>query len=106
MNDSEHLYKFKVSCAYKADNINGCIILGGDNENLLVDCGAITHIVNTEERYVETEDSFRSDLHFIELADGSNSNNLSKKRGTVQIPLHYVDGNIAQVRLENALYVL
>ena len=96
----EHTYVFKVGDA--DDNL----YLTSDNtEKFLVDCGATTHIVNKDEYFVTTDKAFKPEEHFIELADGSKSNNLAKKKGTVSISLHDTNGNIVDVKLENVLYV-
>ena len=98
-NENEHTYVFKIN-----DN-NALYLTSEDTDKFLVDCGATTHIVNKDTNFVETDQSFKPEEHFIELADGSKSNNLAKKKGTVSISLRSTDGKIVNATLENVLYV-
>ncbi|PIK57781.1 hypothetical protein BSL78_05307 [Apostichopus japonicus] len=74
-------------------------------KGLLVDCGATTHIINDESKFVRFEDNFNPSDHYIELADGSRNNNVAIKRGDAQISLVDSTGNTQTAILENALYV-
>ena len=49
-------------------------------ENFLVDCGATTYIVIRDENFIYVDASFNPVEHFVELADGTRSNNVAKKR--------------------------
>ena len=71
--------------------------------NFLVDCGATTHIVNKDDNFIYIDPSFNPEEHFVELADGTRSNNVAKKRGTVSIVLRSADGSTAKATIENAL---
>ncbi len=75
-----------------------------ENVNLLVDCGATTHIINDESKFVSFEKSFNPEEHYIELADGSRTNNVAVKKGTAKFYLEDVDGKMHDIYLENALY--
>ena len=75
------------------------------SDRFLVDCGATTHIVNTDSNFINIDTAFRPDQHFIELADGSRSNNIAKKKGTVLISLLSSEGKTVKVKLENVLYI-
>ena len=60
-------------------------ILCGDNvcqNKLLVDCGATSYIVCDADKFVSFHDNFDLSSYYIELADGSRSNNLLYGRGT------------------------
>ena len=70
-----------------------------------MDCGATTHIVNKDINFVSIDPSFKPENHYIELADGSRSNNIAKKRGTVQISVRNEDNEMVKVFLHNVLYV-
>ena len=76
-----------------------------NNERLLVDCGATTHIFNKDEYFVDEDPTFNPAEHFIELADGSRSNNIALKKGTVIVPMHAESGKMVKVKLENTLYI-
>ena len=80
--NDKHSYAFKVSDDLHLD--------AKGTDKFLVDCGATTHIVNSD-MFIETDKLFKPKEHFIELANGSKSNNLAKKKGTVLISLHTVD---------------
>ena len=75
------------------------------NENLLVDCGATAHIVNTDENFLEDDPIFNPAEHYIELADGSRKNIVAIKRGTALVSLRAQNGELHDVRLENTLYI-
>ena len=51
------------------------------------------------------DESFDPNKHFIELADGSKSNNVALKKGTVKVEMRTSDGKRVDAKLENALYV-
>ena len=55
--------------------------------NLLVDCGATTHIINDESKFLFFEKNFNPNDHYIELADGSRTNNVAMKKGTAKLYL-------------------
>jgi len=71
----------------------------------LVDCGATTHIVNDDSKFLHIDSSFRPENHYIELGDGSRGNNVALKRGNVEICLKDSSGKIVKSVLEDALYV-
>ena len=95
--DNQHSYAFTITDEnlIQASHIN----------NFLVDCGATTHIVNKDDNFIYIDPSFNPEEHFVESADGSRSNNVAKKRGTVSIVLRSADGSTAKAALENALYI-
>ncbi|CAB4035581.1 Retrovirus-related Pol poly from transposon TNT 1-94, partial [Paramuricea clavata] len=53
---------------------------------LLVDCGATTHIITDQSKFSSFDQTFRPESHYIELADGTRSNNIALKRGNVNLP--------------------
>ena len=71
---------------------------------LLVDCGATTHIINDESKFNKFNDHFTPDKHYIELADGTRSNNVALKRGDVEITIMDTTGKLVNASL-NALYI-
>ena len=72
---------------------------------LLVDCGATTHIVHELDKFVRFDKHFNPQNHYIELADGSRSNNVALKKGDACVQLCDVNGNVHKAILTNALYV-
>ncbi|XP_066928169.1 uncharacterized protein [Clytia hemisphaerica] len=93
------------SFAFKCDDNDNNLKLMSDIDTFLVDCGATSHMVNTDANFISTDDDFKPENHYIELADGSLVNNLAKKRGTVLISLRTSDNKIVKATLENTLYV-
>ncbi|XP_013389594.1 uncharacterized protein LOC106158229 [Lingula anatina] len=73
--------------------------------SFLVDCGATSHIVTDKSKFIEFDKNFDPDKHFIELADGTRTNGIAQGRGKVNVSLTTADGNVANVTLDNALYV-
>lgn len=98
--DSKHSYSFHVS---DSDNM---FLSPEGNEKFLVDCRATTHIVNKDTYFVEINKSFEPEEHYIELANGSKSNNLARKKGTVLISLQTIEGKLAKVKLKNVFLCL
>ena len=72
---------------------------------LLVDCGATTYIVHELDKFIRFDKHFNPQNHYIELADGSRSNNVALKKGDACVQLSDVDGNVHKAILTNALYV-
>jgi len=88
VNDGEnHSY---VQFAFKVDTF-------GDTKShinsLLVDCGATTHVVTNDFNFTHLDNSFDPAKHYIELADGTKSNNVALKKGTASVSLHTANGN-------------
>ena len=75
------------------------------NDLFLVDTGATTHIVNCDSNFISFDKNFDPETHFIELADGSKTNNVALKRGTVEIFLRNTSGNVVLGTLDDVLYV-
>ena len=73
--------------------------------SLLVDCGATTHIINDESKFIQFDDNFNPSCHIIELADGRKLNDLVHKRGNACVELIDVHDNVHKCILHNALYV-
>ena len=76
-----------------------------ENVNLLVDCGATTHIVNDLAQFICFDKDFNADEHYIELADGSSSNNIALKKGIAKVTLQGTNGKAYNIGLENCLYI-
>ena len=71
---------------------------------LLLDTGATSHIINDKSKFVDFDKKFDPSTHFIELADGSRAN-VVLGRGNAQVKLYDVNGNVQDVVLNNALYI-
>ena len=74
-------------------------------DELLVDTGATSHICNDISKFESFDESFEPERHYIELADGTVTNNAALKKGTVVVNLRSNDGKIHSANLENTLYV-
>ena len=72
---------------------------------LLVDCGATAHIVTDDSNFCYIDEAFKPDDHYIELADGTKSNNIALKRGNVKVKLNDEFGEVVDTTLENVLYI-
>ena len=97
-NSDYHTFSFKVDDSDRP-------FLTTNNANLLVDCGATAHIVNTYENFSNDDPTFNPAEHYIELADGTRKNNVAVKRGTAVVFLRAQDGQLHEVKLENTLYI-
>ena len=76
-----------------------------DNVNILMDCGASTHIVNDLAQSISFDKDFNPDEHYTELADGSRSNNTALKKGIAKVILQGTYGKAYNTGLENCLYI-
>ncbi|CAB4013210.1 Retrovirus-related Pol poly from transposon TNT 1-94 [Paramuricea clavata] len=94
--NSEHTFTFKVSdssaCGKSYSN------------NLLVDTGATSHIVNDKSKFIIFDEDFDPNAHIIELADGSKAKVVTGK-GVAKVKLYDVNGSSHDLILNNALYV-
>ena len=93
----KHTFAFKLS--------DDKLFLETNKESLLVDCGVTTHIVNKDEYFINEDPTFNPAEHYIELADGSRSNNVALKKGTVIVYLRVQNGKMVEVKLKNTLYI-
>ena len=95
-NDSDIQFAFKVDTS-------------GDTKSyinsFLVDCGATTHVVTNDSCFTHLDNSFDPEKHYIELADGTKSNNVALKKGTASVSLQTANGKLVKAELKNALYV-
>ena len=69
-----------------------------------MDTGATSHIVNDSSKFINFDDNFDPNIHFMELADGSKSNVVVGK-GNAKVKLYDVKGNLHDVMLYNVLYI-
>ena len=75
------------------------------SDSLLVDCGATAHIVTDKSRFTNFDESFRPDKHYIELANGTKSNNVALARGDVTVRIKDTRGRCINATLKDTLYV-
>ena len=94
--EEEHSFLFKVDSHFSVTE---------KTNMLLVDCGATTHIITDESKFVNFDDSFKPEQHYIELANGSRSNNIAEKRGDVKMTLIDSGGKNVNAILKNALFI-
>lgn len=91
----EETFVFKVSQQYLPDKTNG----------VMVDCGATSHIINEINQFTRFDETFNPEKHYMELADGSKSNNVALKRAGVEVLLQDIKGRYVAVTLKNALFI-
>ena len=92
--EDDHSFAFKASDVFS------------ENDQLLVDSGATSHICNDLTKFVSFDEEFESERHFIELADGTVSNNMGTlRRGTVEVKIKSSEGKSYTTKLEDTLYV-
>ncbi|KAF6032675.1 hypothetical protein EB796_009016 [Bugula neritina] len=53
----------------------------------MVDCGATSHLVNSENCFVSFDKSFKPENHYIEMADGHKTNQLAVAKGIAQFTI-------------------
>ena len=92
ISDTDHDSEDKVNFYLKVGSDPNTETVEPENVNLLVDCVATKHI-NDESKFVFFE-NFNPNDHYIELADGSRTNNVAMKKGTAKLYLQDTDGNM------------
>ena len=106
-NNDDH-FAFKISYADEIrDDVKSCVdeLCGDEIKSLLVDCGATAHIVTDKDKFTQFDKYFDPSSHYIELADGSRTNNIVLGKGQATVLLYDVNGAAHNVTLENALYI-
>ena len=98
--EREHSFAFQIKAQHGVNKIST-----GSSNKLLVDCGATAHIITDESKFSSFDQSFRPESHYIELADGTRSNNVALKRGNVNLPIMDSTGRYVTASLNNALYI-
>ena len=95
--DNSHYFAMKVNdCNNSVDALSQC---------LLVDCGATSHIITDKNKFKHFDDSFDSANHYIELADGSRTNNVVFGKGDASITIKDQYGEPHDVILKDALCI-
>ena len=72
---------------------------------ILIDCGATSHIICDQNKFARFDEDFVPDSHFIELADGSRTNNLVIGKGDANVMFTDSEGCPHKVLLKNALCI-
>ena len=91
------------SFAFKASDTKSSIEASSDT--FLVDCGATTHIVNNKSCFIDTDPTFKSSDHYIELADGTTVNGVAKEKGTIVTKFRTSEDEFVEVKLKDVLYI-
>ena len=73
--------------------------------SLLVDTGATSLILNDKSKFLKSDEDFKPENHYIELADGSRACGVVSAKGRAKIILHDVGGVAHEVFLKDALYI-
>ena len=71
---------------------------------MLMDTGATSHIV-TKDILIRIDDGFNPAKHYMELADGTRSNNVALKREDAEVILKDVNGESVKTLLKGALFI-
>ena len=74
-------------------------------EELLVDSGCSSHMVNDSSKFIEFDENFKPDEHFLVLADGTKQSGMVEKKGTAIFHMRDKNGKVHETKLEGALYV-
>ena len=92
VDDVQHSFAFQVK---EKDFYPPC------DESFLVNYGATTRIINYDRDHIFIDYNTNPEGHFIELADGTKSSKIVKKRNTVVISLRTKESNLVKTTLEN-----
>ena len=102
---SSHSYAFMTVSQIDAENISKPDDLKDNLNLLLVDTGASSHFVKNKSAFVNFDETFEPKKHFIELADGSKSNEVAKARGVAKFTVKDTKGQQHELMLHDALFV-
>ena len=99
--DGNTNYIMKTQC-----HVHGALNSGKtDNNTLLIDTGATSHIISDPMKFVDCDVDFNPSNHYIELADGSRCNNIVKCKGDATVLMTDSKGTKHNVTLKNALCI-
>ena len=93
-NQTKILSENKANHEIKSDNPH----------DILLDSGASVHIFCDKNLFSKFDKSFTTTDSYLELADGSKTNNLIECKGTVKIPVNDISGNNINITLNNVLF--
>ncbi|XP_076741663.1 uncharacterized protein LOC143419316 [Maylandia zebra] len=74
-------------------------------EGLMVDCGATSHVITEKNKFIKFDETFDPGEHYMELADGSRTNNVALKRGDANVSLRDTQGHCTTITLRDALFI-
>ena len=74
-------------------------------EELLMDSGSTEHILNNKKNFLAFDEDYEPQKHYIELANGTKVQNISRGRGTARIPIHDANGRLRSATLSDVLYI-
>lgn len=81
---------------------NTCVYSAFD---LLVDCGATTHIMNNESKFINFNNDFNSSSYIVELISASRYNNLALKMGDGCNDMTDTKGKVPRTILKDVLHI-
>ena len=100
--NDEHSFAFTLKGSDDSDDSDDQRRRNVQNENLLVETGATSHIINDSSKFINFDNNFDPSTHFMELADGNKSNVVLGKGNA---KLYDVRGNLHDVMFYNVLYI-
>lgn len=74
-------------------------------EGLMVDCGATSHIITEKNKFIKFDETFDPKKHYMELANGSRTNNVALKKGDANVSLQDTQGQWTTITLKDALFI-
>ena len=74
------------------------------DNSLLVDTGATAHILNEKSKFLKFDHKFKTENHYIELADGSRACGIVPAKGRAKVLLHDLEGVPHEVFLKQKIY--
>ncbi|KAJ8409787.1 hypothetical protein AAFF_G00218460 [Aldrovandia affinis] len=97
-NDQDHLFKAKHTMNEgPPDKVK--------MKGIMMDAGVTSHIVNDIGKFESFDDSFQSETHSVELADGTKCNGIAQRRGTAMVCLLDNTRRQHRAQLRDALYM-
>ena len=76
-----------------------------DSKEMLVDSGSTRHVSNEDRGFIRYDESFKPSDHCVELADGTKTWGVAKKKGDMLIQVKDSNGDVADITLNDVLYM-
>ena len=96
--DAGHSFSFFVVNDFQDENTDSSRLL-------LVDTGATAHVVTDSQNFCYVDKTFKPEDHYVELADGTKSNNVVLLKGDALVMLRDSNGELIETLLEDALCI-
>ena len=106
-NDHTHINSLEENAENDDTQINSLehVLDTEDSKEFLVDSGSTKHVVNEDDGFINYDESFKPGDHCVELADGTKTWGVAKKKGDMLVKVRNSDGDVVDITLNDVLYM-